>query len=210
MPIETKENSQMLIRIINIINVTKSFISYILTNIEIIKNNNKFAITNEIFTAEFNKQILPYLENIDIKIFDSTEIFNFMNILLKCISTSELEIENIRNTILLSKSTDSSESIFSSKTHIECAFSCYEEYNTSNETKKEREYMYYSEEKPRWTEEDYKKFEEGLKIFKDCPSANRKIAKYMGKHIHPNHVRYERQEMRRNKDFKVKINCNQE
>jgi hypothetical protein len=41
-----------------------------------------------------------------------------------------------------------------------------------------------------WSEEDYKRFNEGFKKFRNHQLSNNKIAKYMGSHIEVNHVRY--------------------
>jgi hypothetical protein len=60
-----------------------------------------------------------------------------------------------------------------------------------------RDYVYYNPDRRTWTEEEYSKFLEGVEKFKDEPLANRKIASYMGSHIDSNHVRYEKQALRK-------------
>lgn len=50
-----------------------------------------------------------------------------------------------------------------------------------------------SAERTEWNPEDYEKFYEAIKKFNNEQLANKKIAKFMGSHIDPNHVRYERQ-----------------
>jgi len=67
----------------------------------------------------------------------------------------------------------------------------FNQYNTEN-LKKKRSYRYFSDERKPWANQDYKRFYEGIKKFNNESLANKKIAKYMGKHIDPNHVRYER------------------
>ena len=42
----------------------------------------------------------------------------------------------------------------------------------------------------KWSNEEYKKFLEGLNKFYDLPINNKKIAKYMGPNYKPNHIRY--------------------
>jgi hypothetical protein len=50
-----------------------------------------------------------------------------------------------------------------------------------------------------WTEEDVKNFNEGLRLFGHCQLANNKIAKYMGSHIHVNHVKLFRSKISKEK-----------
>ncbi len=77
-------------------------------------------------------------------------------------------------------------------------------YNKPEEREK-RKYRYFSDDRPEWTEQDYSKFYEALKIFNNESLANKKIAKFMGKHIDPNHVRFERQlynkKLKQNREF---------
>jgi hypothetical protein len=62
-----------------------------------------------------------------------------------------------------------------------------------------------------WTEEDLKKFHEGMKLYGHCQLANNKIAKYMGSHIHVSHVKLFRskiskeKQINRKKEKEVKI-----
>lgn len=63
----------------------------------------------------------------------------------------------------------------------------------SPEEKLKRSYKYFSAERTEWNPEDYEKFYEAIKKFNNEQLANKKIAKFMGPHIDPNHVRYERQ-----------------
>lgn len=63
----------------------------------------------------------------------------------------------------------------------------------SPEEKLKRSYKYFSKERTEWNPEDYEKFYVALKKFNNEQLANKKIAKFMGPHIDPNHVRYERQ-----------------
>jgi len=67
------------------------------------------------------------------------------------------------------------------------------EFYESSEEKKKRSYRYFSEDRPEWTEKDFERFYKAIEKFNNEPLANKRIAKYMGKHIDPNHVRYERQ-----------------
>jgi len=55
-----------------------------------------------------------------------------------------------------------------------------------------RSYRYFNEERLQWTKEDYAKFEEAMDLYNSDQLANKKIAKFMGRHIDANHVRYER------------------
>jgi hypothetical protein len=55
-----------------------------------------------------------------------------------------------------------------------------------------RSYRYFNEDRPQWTKEDFAKFEEAMDLYNSDQLANKKIAKYMGRHIDANHVRYER------------------
>ncbi|OMJ94054.1 hypothetical protein SteCoe_2824 [Stentor coeruleus] len=63
----------------------------------------------------------------------------------------------------------------------------------SPEEKLKRSYKYFSKERTEWNPEDYEKFYAAMKIYNNEQLANKKIAKFMGPHIDPNHVRYERQ-----------------
>jgi hypothetical protein len=54
-----------------------------------------------------------------------------------------------------------------------------------------------------WTEEDVKKFHEGLRLYGHCQLANNKIAKFMGTHIHVSHVKLFRSRISKEKQ-KVK------
>jgi hypothetical protein len=63
----------------------------------------------------------------------------------------------------------------------------------SPEEKLKRSYKYFSSERTEWNPEDYEKFYVALKKYNSEQLANKKIAKFMGPHIDPNHVRYERQ-----------------
>jgi hypothetical protein len=63
-----------------------------------------------------------------------------------------------------------------------------------------------------WSEEDYKRFNEGFKKFRNHQLSNNKIAKYMGSHVEVNHVRYyknkilieERKKMKEEKMNKIR------
>ena len=63
----------------------------------------------------------------------------------------------------------------------------------SPEEKLKRSYKYFSKERTEWNPEDYERFYIAIKKFNSEQLANKKIAKFMGPHIDPNHVRYERQ-----------------
>mmetsp|Transcript_20835 Transcript_20835/g.38680 ORF Transcript_20835/g.38680 Transcript_20835/m.38680 type:complete len:357 (+) Transcript_20835:431-1501(+) len=75
-------------------------------------------------------------------------------------------------------------------------------YNSSEEIKK-RSYRYFSHERTPWSKDDFDKFYEGLELFNTEQLANKKIARYMGRHIDPNHVRYERQQFNQLKKRKL-------
>lgn len=57
-----------------------------------------------------------------------------------------------------------------------------------------RSYRYYSVDRVPWTDRDFTAFYRALELYNHEALANKRIAKYMGKHIDPNHVRYERQQ----------------
>ena len=197
----------------------------------LISERKQFAI---VYTADFITSFQERIEDISRKFYDAGMIAQISAILTQTIVFNEIGLETLRNAAIhekgkmLATADDSKEGVSSdsisnaeslncigvqsSAAHIEEAMKDYKEYINSEETKKKREYMYYSEEKPQWTPEDYEKFEQALEIYKDTPCANKRIAKYMGDHIHPNHVRYERKEMRKkHKDnFKIKIACYKE
>lgn len=63
----------------------------------------------------------------------------------------------------------------------------------SPEERLKRSYKYFSKERTEWNPEDYEKFYLAIKKYNSEQLANKKIAKFMGPHIDPNHVRYERQ-----------------
>lgn len=63
----------------------------------------------------------------------------------------------------------------------------------SPEERLKRSYKYFSKERTEWNPEDYEKFYTAIKKYNHEQLANKKIAKFMGPHIDPNHVRYERQ-----------------
>lgn len=43
-----------------------------------------------------------------------------------------------------------------------------------------------------WSDLDFERFNEGVELFKDSQLSNKKIAKYMGEHIDPLRIRYEK------------------
>lgn len=75
-------------------------------------------------------------------------------------------------------------------------------YNSPEEVKK-RSYRYFSNERTPWSKDDFEKFYEGLELYNSEQLANKKIARHMGNHIDPNHVRYERQQFNQLKKRKT-------
>lgn len=67
---------------------------------------------------------------------------------------------------------------------------CYKKYVNDPQSIRKRSYKFHSENSFKWTPAIFKKFLQGLSLYFDTPLNNRKIAKYMGPNIHPNHVRY--------------------
>lgn len=54
-----------------------------------------------------------------------------------------------------------------------------------------------------WTDEQYKKFLEGLEVYFNVPTNNRKIAQMMGKNIEPNHVKHVKSIYMRNMNARI-------
>jgi hypothetical protein len=55
-----------------------------------------------------------------------------------------------------------------------------------------------------WTKKDWKLFEEAYKIHPDSPHSNKRIAKFMGDNVHPNHVAEQKKiyrKMKKNNKF---------
>ena len=80
-----------------------------------------------------------------------------------------------------------------SEDNIDRVASKLAEIYESPEEKLKRSYKYFSKERTEWNPEDYEKFYVAMKKYNNEQLANKKIAKFMGPHIDPNHVRYERQ-----------------
>jgi hypothetical protein len=55
-----------------------------------------------------------------------------------------------------------------------------------------------------WSNEDLKKFDDGLRLFGHCQLANNKIAKYMGSHIEVSHVKLFRGKISKERRIKKK------
>lgn len=55
-----------------------------------------------------------------------------------------------------------------------------------------------------WSEQDIKRFDDGLRLFGHCQLANNKIAKYMGSHIEVSHVKLLRGKISREQRIKKK------
>jgi hypothetical protein len=55
-----------------------------------------------------------------------------------------------------------------------------------------------------WTRAERKKFNEGLELFGYGHDSNKKIAEYMGSHIHPNQVSHEKQRIQQKHQKKRK------
>lgn len=70
------------------------------------------------------------------------------------------------------------------------AVESYLEYLNCPTTLSKRSYIFHSNNKNIWPEENYKKFLEGLLKYFDFPVNNKRIAKHIGKNIKPNHVRF--------------------
>ena len=168
------------------------------------------------FDPSLTSTLNPLLRSMAKSLYDDSSLCEIDALLKSGIRFDADSLETARNAALLLEKRKSELECFgvnSTAAHVEEAIPAYVEYVSSPESKKEREYMYYSGDKIPWNSEDYAKFEEALQVFKNSPMANRKIAKYMGKHIHPNHVRYAKKEMRK-KEFgeglKLKIVCKTE
>ena len=82
---------------------------------------------------------------------------------------------------------------YRSQDYIDRVASKVKEIYESPEEKLKRSYKYFSKERTEWNPEDYEKFYVAMKKYNNEQLANKKIAKFMGPHIDPNHVRYERQ-----------------
>ena len=79
---------------------------------------------------------------------------------------------------------------FSDKCQIENSFEAYKHYIESPATMDQRSYMFHNENRKAWTEEEYKKFLIAFEKFMDQPVNNKKIAKFIGPQVDPNHVRF--------------------
>ena len=92
------------------------------------------------------------------------------------------------------KSNNEKEDIFGSfmnKKAIESSIESYINYINSPTIVKKRSYIFHTlHPNKKWINEEYKNFLEGLNKYFDLTINNKKIAKHMGNHIKPNHVRY--------------------
>ncbi|KAG2374783.1 hypothetical protein C9374_010527 [Naegleria lovaniensis] len=70
----------------------------------------------------------------------------------------------------------------------------YNKLMESDEMKESRK-SYQTKYTAQWTKQERKKFNEGLKLFGYGHDSNKKIAEYMGSHIHPNQVAHEKQRL---------------
>mmetsp|Transcript_27930 Transcript_27930/g.24593 ORF Transcript_27930/g.24593 Transcript_27930/m.24593 type:complete len:202 (-) Transcript_27930:1017-1622(-) len=80
--------------------------------------------------------------------------------------------------------------IFNEKKHVNEAIEEYNIYLNAPNVAKKRDYMYHTDERKKFTEDECRKFLEALNKYYDTPVNNRKIAKYIGKDIKPNHIRF--------------------
>jgi hypothetical protein len=79
-----------------------------------------------------------------------------------------------------------------------------DDYYEKQETKSKRVYKI-ENAGVNWTQEDIEKFEEGMKKFGHLQLANIKIAKFMGSHIEPSHVKLFRGRISKEKRIKRKF-----
>ncbi|CAK63227.1 unnamed protein product (macronuclear) [Paramecium tetraurelia] len=77
----------------------------------------------------------------------------------------------------------------SSMEQVNSAIDEYVNYINAPKTQQKRSYIYHSDNREEWKEEQYKQFLEGLHKYFEIVVNNKKIAKFMGD-VNPNHVRF--------------------
>ncbi|CAD8211184.1 unnamed protein product [Paramecium pentaurelia] len=77
----------------------------------------------------------------------------------------------------------------SSLEQVNSAIDEYLNYINAPKTQQKRSYIYHSDNREEWKEEQYKQFLEGLYKYFEIVVNNKKIAKFMGD-VNPNHVRF--------------------
>jgi hypothetical protein len=82
------------------------------------------------------------------------------------------------------------QAIFSEKKFVMSSIENYVNYFNAPHTAKKRSYVFHTTQRRKLTDDECKKFLEGLLKFYDTPVNNKKIAKHIGPHIKPNHIRF--------------------
>ncbi len=211
---DTPGNKRTLVATINTIGIVRGFVKGSVA--PLVAARQKFGMNISSCLVETVAQLTAALDQ---RVFSQEEIDRVVIALAGAISLGVEDSERLRleakETAKMFDSAESSElhciGVGSLLADVNAAVEEYKTYVESPRTKQLLEYKYYSEEKRPWSREDYERFEEALQLFKSSPMANRKIAKYMGSHIQPNHVRYEKKaqmkRLQKGGDYKIKIVC---
>jgi len=79
---------------------------------------------------------------------------------------------------------------FSEKKFCLTSIENYQNYFNSPTMAKKRSYIFHTSHRKKFSTDECKKFLEGLHKYYDTPVNNKRIAKHIGPHIKPNHVRF--------------------
>lgn len=80
--------------------------------------------------------------------------------------------------------------VFSDKKFCHFAMESYQNYFNSPTIAKKRSYIFHTSHRKKFSQEECKKFLEGLYKYFETPVNNKKIAKHIGPHIKSNHIRF--------------------
>jgi len=80
--------------------------------------------------------------------------------------------------------------VFSDKKFCLNSIENYQNYFNSPTIAKKRSYIFHTSHRKKFTADECKRFLEGLHKYYDTPVNNKRIAKHIGPHIKPNHVRF--------------------
>lgn len=194
-----------------LLNIFNMF-DYYLNTLSTIKNNfnkneeNSFDDHKNLFETYKNFPLLH--KNI---IIDQFELSNFVKFYIKVIEKKQNYdgcIKIINNCNQINKTTQKNEIIFGTsnltESKLEQICSSYlKDYYNTEDTKNKRIYKM-ENAGSNWTQEDIKRFNEGMRLYGHCQLANTKIAKYMGSHIETSHVKLFRSKISKEKRIKRK------
>jgi len=82
------------------------------------------------------------------------------------------------------------QAIFSDKKFTMTSIENYIHYFNAPHIAKKRSYIFHTTQRRKLTDDECRKFLEGLLKYYDTPVNNKKIARHIGPHIKPNHIRF--------------------